>query len=248
VRAPTIIWCSHLYVCKHPDHCLLIPPILAIESLSGQTLFSWVRTCVSVTLVSKTPIVASESFCGSNLCQNPGAHISGPVFTQPLIAVSERPCDGYGSSLYALRTHTQVAAQLQLQENQESSYYCSQDNKILLILTESTEYRTRCFVGAWACPSSRRFPRGQEEPYRILRRIASLNFSDCLLSNISPAAAEWNRLLVSDCCNKDAEGRCCIFQVTRNSSCLCSYSEGETYPICGRNAQLFTHIESLHSS
>jgi len=62
----------------------------------------------------------------------------------------------------------------------------------------------------------------------VLRRIASLNFSDCLLSNLLPATAEGHKLLVSDCCNKDAEGRCCIFQVTRNSSCLCSYSESET--------------------
>ena len=110
---------------------------------------------------------------------------------------------------------------------------------MILTLTVSLEDGASCSVGAWEPPGSRRLPRKQGPPYCTLRRVASLNFTDCLLSNISPEVAEWYRLFVSGCYGK---GKVCVRQVIPETLPPClARLESKTFPTCGRRTQAFTH-------
>lgn len=195
------------------------------------------------TIGLRTLTAARGSFRGSDRCRIPGMHVSGLVFTWPLIAASERSCKNYRSFPYPPRTRWQVAAAPREPKSQ------------LLLLAERQgltdtdiiiKHGAHYSVGAWTCLSSRQTPRGEEEPHRILRPIASLNFSDCLLPNILPAAAQWRRLLVRGCYDNDMKVGATSFMSPGRTPLCVTCSKCET--IWGRNVKAFTHIESLHSS
>lgn len=67
------------------------------------------------------------------------------------------------------------------------------------MLTDSMEDVALRSAGAWEVSAHDSVRGGKEDPHCALRRIVLSNFTDCLLSNIPPAIADWHMIFVSGC-------------------------------------------------